>query len=85
MNRQEIENRVKKVIIEQLGIPEDKVKPESAITQGLGEETDLCADSLGVVELLMSLEEAFEIEIDDDEASKIRTVKDIVDYVEAHT
>jgi len=85
MNRQEIENRVKKIITEQLSIPEDRVKPESVITQGLGDETDLCADSLGVVELLMSLEEAFEIEIDDDEASKIRTVKDIVDYVEAHT
>ena len=85
MTRQEIESRVKKVILEQLQVPEEIIKPESAITRGLGASTDLCADSLGVVELLMGLEEEFEIEIPDEEAAKIVTVNDIMDYVESHT
>jgi acyl carrier protein len=85
VNRQEIEKRVVRVITEQLQVPEETVKPESVITHGAGESTDLCVDSLGVVELLLGLEEEFGIEIDDDDAAHIKTVKDIVDFVESHT
>lgn len=85
MNRQEIERRVVRVITEQLQVPEERVQPESVLTHGVGESTDLCVDSLGVVELLLGLEEEFGIEIDDDDAAKIKTVKDTIDYVESHT
>jgi len=81
MTRQEIEQKVSKLIVEQLNVSAETIKPESAIAHGVGDEPNLCADSLGVVELLMALEEAFEIEIPDDDAAKLRTVRDIVDYV----
>lgn len=85
MSRKEIEAKVKKVIIELLEIEPERVQLESAIINGLGECTDLCADSLDVIELWMAFEEVFDLEVTDEEAMKICTVKDIVDYVESHT
>jgi acyl carrier protein len=69
-------DEVKEVIVEQLNVNEDEVKLESNFVEDLG------ADSLDVVELVMALEEKFEIEIPDSEAEKIATVKDVVDYIE---
>jgi len=63
---------------EQLNVSPEEVKPESKFVEDLG------ADSLDVVELIMALEEKFEIQIPDSEAEKIQTVKDIVDYIEKH-
>ncbi|NPA55121.1 MAG: acyl carrier protein [Epsilonproteobacteria bacterium] len=67
---------VKEVIVEQLNVNPDEVKLESNFVEDLG------ADSLDVVELVMALEEKFEIEIPDSEAEKIQTVKDVVEYIE---
>jgi len=69
---------VKEVIVEQLNVNGDEVKLESNFVEDLG------ADSLDVVELVMALEEKFEIEIPDEAAEKIATVKDVVDYIEAN-
>lgn len=69
---------VKAVIVEQLSVNADEVKLESKFVDDLG------ADSLDVVELVMELESKFEVEIPDEEAEKISTVKDVVDYIEAH-
>ncbi|MCC5855002.1 MAG: acyl carrier protein [Idiomarina sp.] len=74
-----IEERVKKIIIEQLGVKEEEVKSEASF------EADLGADSLDTVELVMALEEEFETEIPDEEAEKIRTVQAAIDYVKAHS
>ena len=74
----DIEARVKKIIAEQLGVPETDVTNEKAFVADLG------ADSLDTVELVMALEEEFECEIPDEEAEKITTVKQAVDYVQAH-
>ena len=74
-----IEERVKKIVIEQLGVKEDEVQNTSSFVDDLG------ADSLDTVELVMALEEEFETEIPDEEAEKITTVKDAVDYIKAHT
>jgi acyl carrier protein len=71
-------DEVKEVIVEQLNVSPEEVKPESKFVEDLG------ADSLDVVELIMALEEKFEIQIPDSEAEKIQTVKDIVDYIEQH-
>jgi len=71
-------DEVKEVIVEQLNVNEDEVKPESRFVEDLG------ADSLDVVEMIMALEEKFEIEIPDSEAEKIKTVQDVVDYIEKH-
>ncbi|MDX9813553.1 MAG: acyl carrier protein [Sulfurimonas sp.] len=68
---------IKAVVVEQLGVNADEVKEESKFVEDLG------ADSLDVVELVMALEEKFDIEIPDDEAEKIRTVKDVVAYIES--
>lgn len=73
-----IEDRVKKIIVEQLGVKEDEVKPESSFVEDLG------ADSLDTVELVMALEEAFNTDIPDEEAEKITTVRAAIDYVKAH-
>ncbi|AWX13906.1 acyl carrier protein [Mergibacter septicus] len=73
-----IEDRVKKIIVEQLGVKEDEVKPESSFVEDLG------ADSLDTVELVMALEEEFDIEIPDEEAEKITTVQSAIDYVQNH-
>jgi acyl carrier protein len=74
----EIEQRVKKIVAEQLGVNEADIKNESAFVEDLG------ADSLDTVELVMALEDEFECEIPDEEAEKIRTVQQAVDYVGAH-
>jgi acyl carrier protein len=73
-----IEQRVKKIVAEQLGVNEADIKNESAFVEDLG------ADSLDTVELVMALEDEFECEIPDEEAEKIRTVQQAVDYVGAH-
>ncbi len=73
-----IEQRVKKIVAEQLGVSEADIKNESSFVDDLG------ADSLDTVELVMALEEEFECEIPDDEAEKITTVQQAIDYVTAH-
>lgn len=73
-----IEQRVMKIVAEQLGVSEAEVKSESSFVDDLG------ADSLDTVELVMALEEEFDCEIPDEEAEKITTVKQAVDYINAH-
>jgi acyl carrier protein len=73
-----IEARVKKIVAEQLGVAEADVKNESSFVEDLG------ADSLDNVELVMALEEEFECEIPDEEAEKITTVQQAIDYVTTH-
>ena len=74
----DIEARVKKIIAEQLGVPESDVTNEKAFV------ADLDADSLDTVELVMALEEEFECEIPDEDAEKITTVQQAIDYVNAN-
>ncbi|MEE2736017.1 MAG: acyl carrier protein [Pseudomonadota bacterium] len=73
------EERVIKLVCEQLGVKEEEVTSEASFVEDLG------ADSLDTVELVMALEEEFETEIPDEEAEKITTVKEAMDYIEAHT
>ena len=73
-----IEERVKKIVCEQLGVKEDEVKPSASFVEDLG------ADSLDTVELVMALEEEFETEIPDEEAEKIKTVQDVYNYIDKH-
>ena len=73
-----IEQRVKKIVAEQLGVNESDIKNESTFVDDLG------ADSLDTVELVMALEEEFECEIPDEEAEKITSVQQAIDYVKAH-
>ena len=73
-----IEQRVKKIVAEQLGVNESEIKTESSFVDDLG------ADSMDTVELVMALEEEFECAIPDEEAEKITTVQQAVDYVTAH-
>ena len=70
-----IEQRIKKIVAEQLGVKEEEVKNESSFVNDLG------ADSLDTVELVMALEEEFECEIPDEQAEKINTVQEAIDYV----
>jgi len=72
------EERVKQIIVEQLGVDEGEVTPNASFVDDLG------ADSLDTVELVMAFEEAFDIEIPDEDAEKIRTVQDAVSYIEQH-
>ena len=72
-------DRVKKVVVEQLSVEESLVTPEASFTADLG------ADSLDTVELVMAFEEEFGCEIPDEEAEKIATVQDAVNYIEAHS
>ena len=74
----DIEQRVKKIVAEQLGVAEDEIKLESSFVDDLG------ADSLDTVELVMELEDEFEIEIPDEQAEKITTVQQAVDYAKAN-
>ena len=73
-----VEQRVKKIVAEQLGVNDADIKPESTFVDDLG------ADSLDTVELVMALEEEFECEIPDEEAEKITSVQQAIDYVKAH-
>jgi len=73
-----IDDRVKKIVIEQLGVKDEEVKNTASFVDDLG------ADSLDTVELVMALEEEFECEIPDEEAEKITTVQQAVDYVQAN-
>ena len=73
-----VEQKVKEIICEQLGVSEEEVTPEASFIEDLG------ADSLDIVELVMALEEEYDIEISDEEAEKIRSVQDVVNYIETH-
>jgi acyl carrier protein len=73
-----VEERVKQIIVEQLGVKEEEVSPDASFVDDLG------ADSLDTVELVMALEEEFNCEIPDEEAEKITTVKQAIDYVSEH-
>ena len=75
---QDIPTEVKRIIKEQLDVDEKDIKPESSFIDDLG------ADSLGLVELVLAFEEAFEIDIPDEDTEKIRSVQDAVDYIEKH-
>lgn len=74
----DIQNRVKAIIVDKLGVDESEVKPEATFTNDLG------ADSLDTVELIMELEKEFNVTIPDDQAEKIATVGDAIAYVEAN-
>ena len=78
MNEQEIFDQVKKVVVEQLGVSESEVSREASFVDDPG------ADSLDTVELVMALEEAFGIEIPDEDAEKIKTIGDTINYVTSH-
>ncbi len=73
-----IEDRVKKIVVEQLGVNEGEVKPDASFVDDLG------ADSLDTVELVMALEEEFDCEIPDEQAEKITTVQQAIDYINSH-
>lgn len=70
---------VKSIVVEQLGVDSDQVEPKASFIDDLG------ADSLDLVELIMALEEKFGVEISDEQAEKITTVQEAVDYIEANT
>lgn len=72
-----VAEKVKQIIVEQLGVDENQVDANASFVDDLG------ADSLDIVELVMAFEEAFDLDIPDEEAEKIKTVKDAVDYIEA--
>ena len=74
----DIEKRVKEIIVEQLGVNESEVTPEAKFVDDLG------ADSLDLVELVMALEEEYNMEISDEDAEKILTVGDAIEYIQAH-
>jgi len=76
--RSSVEAKVREIVCEQLGVSEEEVTPEASFIEDLG------ADSLDLVELVMALEEEYDTEISDEEAEKIKTVKDVVDYIESH-
>ena len=74
----ETANRVEAIIVEKLGLSPDQVTPEASFT------TDLGADSLDTVELIMDFEKEFDITIPDEDAQNIKTVKDAIDYIDSH-
>jgi acyl carrier protein len=74
-DKEQVFDKVKEIIVDQLGVEEDQVTMEASFIEDLG------ADSLDIVELIMALEEEFGLEIPDDEAEKISTVSDAVDYI----
>jgi len=78
MDEQKIFEEVKKVVVEQLGVSESEITREASFVDDLG------ADSLDTVELVMALEEAFGMEIPDEDAEKIKTIGDTITYVMAH-
>jgi acyl carrier protein len=74
----DLPTKVKRIIAERLDVPESHIRPYSTFVDDLG------ADSLSLVELVMAFEDAFEIDIPDDDAERIRTVQDALDYVRKH-
>ncbi len=78
MSTSQIESKVKSIIADQLGVGEEEIKPESSFIEDLG------ADSLDIVELVMAMEEEFEVEIPDEEAENIKTVGDAINYINTH-
>jgi len=74
-----VEERVKKIVVEQLGVKDEEVTPEASFVDDLG------ADSLDTVELVMALEEEFEIEIPDEAAEKITTVQEAISYIDKNS
>jgi acyl carrier protein len=74
-----VEEKVKDIIVDQLGVDEKQVNPEASFIDDLG------ADSLDTVELVMALEEEFDVEIPDEDAEKIATVQNAIDYINGHT
>lgn len=74
-----VEEKIKKVVAEKLSVETEEVVPEASFVDDLG------ADSLDLVELIMAMEEAFDIEISDEEAEKLLTVNDAVSYIKAHS
>jgi acyl carrier protein len=78
MANQDIYDRLKKIIVDQLGVDESEVVPSASFVE------DLNADSLDLVELIMSLEEEFKLQISDEDAEKITTVQEAQDYIEEH-
>jgi acyl carrier protein len=79
MSKEDIVAKLKPIIAEQLGVDESEVKEDASFTE------DLNADSLDLVELIMSLEEQFKLQISDEDAEKITTVGEAVDYISEHT
>ncbi|GMN89606.1 acyl carrier protein [Francisella sciaenopsi] len=77
MSANEVYAKVNSIIVEQLGVKEEDLKPEASFIDDLG------ADSLDTVELVMALEEEFDTEIPDEDAEKIKTVKDVYDYIDS--
>lgn len=73
-----VQDKVKKIIAEKLGVDPSEVVPEASFVDDLG------ADSLDLVELIMSMEEAFEIEISDEDAENLKTVQNAIDYINSH-
>lgn len=73
-----VQDKVKKIIAEKLGVDPSDVVPEASFVDDLG------ADSLDLVELIMSMEEAFELEISDEDAENLKTVQDAIDYINSH-
>ncbi len=79
MSPEEIEAKVKELICQQLEVSEEQLKPEASFTD------DLKADSLAVVELVLALEQEFNLEIPDEDTEQIKTVKDALDYIKSHS
>ena len=77
MSSEEVYDKVKEIIVEQLGVAETAITPDASFIDDLG------ADSLDTVELIMAFEEEFDVEIPDEDAQKIKTVKDVIDYIES--
>lgn len=74
---EEIAERIKSIIVEQLGVSMEEVTPQASFIEDLG------ADSLDIVELIMALEEEYDMEIPDEDAEKIQTVEDVISYVQS--
>ncbi|AEE91337.1 MAG: acyl carrier protein [Tepidanaerobacter acetatoxydans] len=75
----EVLDKIKQIIADQLSIDEDEVVPDASFIDDLG------ADSLDIVELIMAFEEEFDIEIPDEDAEKIKTVQNVIDYIKNHS